>query len=87
MTDHTPPGPPLEPFLDGLSEAPRLELLNHLGAGVFNARNAAQCVSEPGTRHHQTVPQLLVYLSTAIRELEAARAIVTGQMEGGEVTR
>jgi hypothetical protein len=44
-------------------------------------------VTDPGTRRHERVPQLLVYLSTAIRELEAARSIVTGQMEGGEVTR
>jgi len=83
MADPTPPGQPLEPFLDGLPPSRLRSLLDHAGAGLFNARNAVQCVTGPGTRHHQTVPQFLVYLATAIRELDAARAIVTGQMEGG----
>jgi hypothetical protein len=82
-----PPGQPLQPFLNGLPADRLRSLLDHAGGGLFNARHAAQCVTEAGTRHHQTVPQLLVYLATAIRELDAARAIVTGQMEGGEVTR
>jgi len=81
MTDHTPPGQPLESFLDGLPEVSGLALLDRLGAGVFNAHHAARCVTEPGTRRHETTLQLAAYLSAAIRALEAARAIVTGGME------
>jgi hypothetical protein len=87
MTDRPPPpGQPLQAFLDDLSYDRRLALSSHLGAGLFNARHAAECVTHPGARHRGTVPQLLTYLSTAIRELEAARAVVTEQMEGGQVT-
>ena len=87
MTDRPPPpGQPLRAFLDGLPDDRRLVLANHLGAGLFNARHAAECVTHPGTRHRETVPQLLTYLSTAVRELEAARAMVTDEMEGGQVT-
>ena len=82
MTDRpTPPGAPLRAFLDGLDPAYLAGLLDHAGAGVFNARHAAQCVTEAGTSHHETALQLLTYLSTAIRELEAARAIVLGGLE------
>jgi len=77
----TPPGAPLQAFLVGLSLDRLAALLDHAGAGVFNARHAAQCVTEAGTGHHETTLQLLTYLSTAIRELEAARAIVTDQIE------
>ena len=88
MTDHaTPPGRPLQPWLDALPEPRRRALLDHAGAGVFNARHTAQCLTEAGTPHHETTAQLLVYLSEAVRELEAARAIVREQLEGGEVTR
>ena len=83
----TPPGQPLRPWLDDLPEPRRRALLDHAGGGVFNARQAAQCLTEPGTPHHETTAQLLVYLSEAVRELEAARAIVREQLEGGEVTR
>ena len=82
----TPPGQPLRPWLDDLAEPRRRALLDHAGAAVFNARHAAQCLTEAGTPHHETTAQLLVYLSEAVRELEAARAIVREQMEG-EVTR
>ena len=83
MTDRPPPpGQPLRAFLDGLPDDRRLALADRVGAGLFNARHAAECVTEPGARHRETVPQLLVYLSTAIRELEAARAIVRAEMEG-----
>jgi len=64
-----------------------MRLLDRLGAGVHSALHAGKCATEAGTAHHQTVMQLVTYLSAAIRALEAARAIVTGQMEGGEVTR
>ena len=86
MTDHPRvPGWPLVQFLAGLPEGRQRALLDHVGGGLFNARHAAQCVTDPGTRRHETVPQLLTYLSTAIRELEAARAIVAAAAEGGEV--
>ena len=84
MTDRPPPpGPPLGPFLDGLPD-PRLRaLLGHVGAGLFNARHAAQCVTEPGSPRHETVLQLATYISEAIRELEQAREIVRAELEGG----
>ena len=83
MTDHaTPPGQPLRPWLAGLAEARRHALLDHAGGAVFNARHVGQCLTEAGTPHHETTAQLLVYLSEAVRELEAARAIVRAQVEG-----
>ncbi len=82
----TPPGRPLQPWLEGLAEPRRRALLDHAGGAVFNARHAAQCLTEAGTPHHETTAQLLVYLSEAVRELEAARAIVREQLEA-EVTR
>ena len=83
----TPPGRLLQPWLEGLAEPRRRALLDHVGAGVFNARHTAQCLTEAGTPHHETTAQLLAFLSEAIRELDAARAIVREQLEGGEVTR
>ncbi len=83
MTDRPrPPGRPLADFLAGLPAERLLALGNHLGAGVLNARNAAQCLTEAGTQRHETTLQLLAYLSEAVRELEAARAIVVGELEG-----
>jgi len=83
MTEpRTPPGRPLRPWLAGLPEPRSRALLDHAGAGVFNARHAAQCLTEAGTPHHETAAQLAVYLSEAVRELEAARAIVRAQLEG-----
>ncbi len=83
MTDRPPPpGQPRGPFLAGLPEDRHRALANHLGAGLFNARHAAECLTEAGTRHRQTTAQLLAYLSQATRELEAARAIVVEDMEG-----
>ena len=52
-----------------------LRLGNAIGAGLFNARMAAQCLTEPDPQH-QDVLQLLTYLSTAIRELSAARDLI-----------
>jgi len=78
----TPPGQPLRPWLAGLAEARRHALLDHAGGAVFNARHVGQCLTEAGTPHHETTVQLLAYLSEAVRELEAARAIVREQLEG-----
>ena len=62
-------------LLAQLDAAEHLELANAVGAGLFNARLAAQCLTDPD-RHTQDVAQLLSYLSGAIRELEAARDLV-----------
>jgi hypothetical protein len=83
MTDRRPPGRPLAELLNGLSDERRLELLSAVGAGLFNARHAAEAVLDPGARRHRTALQFLAYLSEAIRELEAARAIVAAAAEGG----
>jgi hypothetical protein len=78
-------GRPLSRMLADLPEALRVRLLSAVHAGLFNASRAARAVNDPGMRRHETDLQLLAYLSTAIRELEAARAIVAAAAEGGEV--
>ena len=77
------PGRPLGPFFDGLPEAARIDLLNRVGAGLFNSRHAAECLTDPGIRHRETTAQFLAYLSAAVRELEAARALVVAELAGG----
>jgi hypothetical protein len=62
-------------FLAELPEADHKALANAIGAGLHDARLAAQCLTDPGA-HAEDVAQLLAYLSRAIRELEAAREIV-----------
>ena len=49
-------------LLARLDEAERLELLNAIGAGLHDARRAAQCTTDPD-HHTQDVAQLLAYLS------------------------
>ena len=58
-----------------LPEADRTALYNAIGAGLHDARKAAECFTESGPQT-QNVAQLLAYLSRGIRELEAARAAV-----------
>jgi hypothetical protein len=70
-------------LLEALSAEELVALLNHVGAGIFNPRHAEQCVADGASPQHRTVLQLLAYLSEAIRELEAARAIVAKRVEGG----
>jgi len=53
---------------------------------VFNALHAGRCVTESGTPGHATAIQLVTHISSAIRALEAARAIVVDRMED-HVTR
>lgn len=85
MTDRpAPSGRPLQPWLDNLAKDRLHALLDHAGAGLFNARRAAQCLTDPATPRHETTAQLLAYLSEAIRELHAARVIVVAQLEGSE---
>ena len=62
-------------LLAQLPEEDHTALLNHVGAGLHDARLAAQCVIEPGP-HAEDVAQLLAYLSRAIRQLEDARDVV-----------
>jgi hypothetical protein len=62
-------------FLARLDEAEHLDLTNAIGAGLHDARMAAQCVTEP-TPQTQDVPQLLAYLTSATRQLEDARYLV-----------
>ena len=62
-------------LLTQLDEAEHLLLANAIGAGLHNARLAAQCLTDPG-RHAEDVAQLLAYLSGAVRQLEAARELV-----------
>jgi hypothetical protein len=83
MTDRPRvPDSPMGEFLDLLPDATGRALLGHLSAGALNARHAVQCVADAGARRHRTLPQLVGYLSEAIRELEAALEIVTDEQEG-----
>jgi hypothetical protein len=62
-------------FLAQLPEAEHLALGNAIGAGLHDARLAAQCLTDPGPQGENTV-QLLAYLSGAVRSLEQARELV-----------
>jgi hypothetical protein len=87
MTDHPRvPGQLLGAFLDGLPPSRLRTLLDLVGAGLFNAQSASRCLTDPGHRHRETVPQFLAYLNSAIAELELARAIVAEAAEGREGT-
>ncbi len=58
-----------------LPEAEHLALGNAVGAGLFNARMAARCLTDPDPQH-QNVLQMLTYLTTAINELASARELI-----------
>ncbi len=62
-------------LLAQLDERENLTLANAIGAGLMNARRAAQCIIDPD-QHSQDVLQLLSYLTAAVTELEAARELV-----------
>jgi hypothetical protein len=62
-------------FLAQLPEAEHLALGNAIGAGLHDARLAAQCLTDP-SRQAENVAQLLAYLNGAITRLSAAREIV-----------
>lgn len=62
-------------LVEQIPEAEHLRLGNAVGAGLFNARMAAMCLSEAGPQH-ENILQMLTYLSTAIRELQLARSQV-----------
>jgi hypothetical protein len=59
---------------DFLAQLPVAEHLA-LGAGLHDARLAAQCLTDPGPQAENTV-QLLAYLNGAITWLSAARDVV-----------
>jgi hypothetical protein len=67
-------------FLRKLPEPEHLKLANSVGSGLHDARLAAQCLTDPGPQA-ETVPQMLAYLSRAIRELTSARELIKGQLE------
>jgi hypothetical protein len=58
-----------------LPEEEHLDLGNAVGAGVFNARMAAKCLTDPGP-NNDNVLQMMAYLTTAITELHKARDII-----------
>ena len=58
-----------------LPEQEHLDLGNAVGAGLFNARMAAKCLTDPGPQN-ENILQLMTYLTTAIKELQTARDIV-----------
>ncbi|HZU06510.1 MAG TPA: hypothetical protein VFB73_11065 [Chloroflexota bacterium] len=65
----------LTEFLAQLSEDERRRLIAHLTAGAVSAERAERCVT-PRRTGTETVAQLRDYLTAAIRELEAALALV-----------
>ena len=58
-----------------LPEQEHLDLGNAVGAGLFNARMAAKCLTDPGPQN-ENILQLMTYLTTAIGELSKAREII-----------
>jgi hypothetical protein len=62
-------------LLAELPESDHVALVNHLGAGLHDARLAAQCVTDPDP-HSENVVQLLAYIGRSISRLEEARAII-----------
>ena len=70
-------------FVGRLPEREHTELANAIGAGLHDARMAAQCLTDPGPQSH-TVPQLLAYLTRAITELTSARELITRRLEDVE---
>ena len=62
-------------FLAQLDESEHLLLANAIGAGLHNARKAAQCLTDPD-QHTEDVLQVLAYIRSAITELDAARSLI-----------
>lgn len=61
-----------------MPEAEHLALGNAVGAGLFNARMAAKCLTDPGPKN-ENVLQMLTYLTTAVNELTKAREVIQRQ--------
>lgn len=58
-----------------LPEQEHLALGNAVGAGLFNARMAAKCLTDPGPQN-ENILQMMTYLTTAMTELQKARDII-----------
>jgi hypothetical protein len=58
-----------------MPEQEHLDLGNAVGAGLFNARMAAKCLTDPDPQH-ENILQMMAYLTTAIRELSKARELI-----------
>jgi len=58
-----------------LPEQEHLDLGNSVGAGLFNARMAAKCLTDPDPQH-ENILQMMTYLTTAINEPTRARDII-----------
>ena len=58
-----------------LPEQEHLDLGNSVGAGLFNARMAARCLTDPEPQN-ENILQMMTYLTTAIHELSKAREII-----------
>ena len=58
-----------------LSDEEQTALYNAIGAGIHDARKAAEYFTDPGAQA-QDVVQLLACLSRGIRHLEEAHAVV-----------
>ena len=65
----------LTDFFAELLQGEHLALADAVGDGLDQVTHAAQCLTEQDSQH-QDVAQFLAYLSTAIRQLEAARDLV-----------
>ena len=58
-----------------LPEQEHLDLGNAVGAGLFNARMAAKCLTDPDPQH-ENILQVMAYLTNAITALSKAREII-----------
>jgi hypothetical protein len=71
-------------LLAQLTEGEHLQLAKAFGTGVHASVLAAECLTVPRGRHTEPVAQLLAYLTQAIEELDATRAIVRAHGESGK---
>jgi hypothetical protein len=77
---HQPPRLQLRDLVSRLPEQEHLDLGNALGAGLQDARLAAQYCSDPGPQA-EDVGQILADLRGSIRQLTATRDILGRAME------
>jgi hypothetical protein len=69
--------PKLTDFLAELPEPKHVALAGALSAALYHAQQAAYCLTDADQDpRHETVAQLLAYLSTAIERLQVACGIV-----------
>ncbi|MCC7106259.1 MAG: hypothetical protein IT307_14050 [Chloroflexi bacterium] len=63
-----------------MPEQEHLRLANAIGAGLHDARVAAECLTDPRPRAEEVL-ELQFYLSRAIRHLELARQLLQRALE------